>query len=122
MADEHARLSASESHRWMNCTGSVEKAKNEPRLQNAAATQGTGAHALLKTCIDQNKKPEEWLDKEFEFMDGETPTKLTVDQDMVDGVNVALRHVQTILEKHADAILELSLIHISEPTRLLSIS
>jgi hypothetical protein len=42
----HAKLSASSSHRWLNCTPSVELEKNFENKTSTAAEEGTLAHEL----------------------------------------------------------------------------
>ena len=43
---EHAKLSASSSHRWLNCGPSVRLEESFENTTNDAAEQGTAAHAL----------------------------------------------------------------------------
>ena len=46
MPDQHALLSASGAHRWLNCPPSAVLESREPESTSAAAEQGTVAHAL----------------------------------------------------------------------------
>lgn len=60
----HARLSASGSHRWINCPGSVKAEEGFPDTTSLAASEGTAAHELAElvlinggTCFDWIGKP-----------------------------------------------------------------
>lgn len=45
---KHAVLSASSSHRWLNCTPSAQLEKNFENKDTTAAAEGTAAHALCE--------------------------------------------------------------------------
>lgn len=73
MPDQHALLSASGAHRWLNCPLSAVLESREPAPSSAAAEQGTVAHALaewkLRRALHQAPgfKPEStWIDTEME--------------------------------------------------------
>lgn len=70
---EHAKLSASASHRWMECTPSAELEATFPEANSVYADEGSAAHALseykLKRFlkIKAGKKPKsEYDSQEFE--------------------------------------------------------
>ncbi|MDR6938675.1 hypothetical protein J2S36_000218 [Arcanobacterium hippocoleae] len=70
---DHALLSASGAHRWLNCTPSARLESGEPDSSSSAAEQGTAAHALaewkLRRALHQAStfKPEsDWIDEEME--------------------------------------------------------
>lgn len=70
---DHALLSASGAHRWLNCPPSAVLESREPDSSSAAAEQGTAAHALaewkLRRALHQAPtfKPEsDWIDAEME--------------------------------------------------------
>lgn len=46
MPEEHARLSASGSKKWLNCPGSIQMESEFPDKSSAFAEEGTTAHAL----------------------------------------------------------------------------
>lgn len=48
MPDKHAVLSASSSHRWLNCTPSAQLEKTYENKTTTAAEEGTAAHALCE--------------------------------------------------------------------------
>ena len=72
---DHALLSASGAHRWLNCTRSAVLESHEPDSTSDAAEQGTAAHALaewkLRRTLHQAPtfKPEsDWIDEEMEHL------------------------------------------------------
>lgn len=71
---DHALLSASGAHRWLNCTPSARLESGEPESTSAAAEQGTAAHALaehkLRRALKQrSKRPvSAWIDDEMETL------------------------------------------------------
>ncbi|WP_294731058.1 DUF2800 domain-containing protein [uncultured Faecalibaculum sp.] len=48
MPEVHAKVTASGSHRWLNCTASVERESHFPDSSSPAAAEGTEAHALAE--------------------------------------------------------------------------
>ena len=60
----HARLSASSSARWLNCTASVDQVSKYPNKSSPAAMEGTAAHELGDLCLSNpDKLPGEYLGK-----------------------------------------------------------
>lgn len=73
MPDQHALLSASGAHRWLNCPPSTVLESREPDSTSAMAEQGAVAHALsewkLRRALNDAPtfKPESgWIDTEME--------------------------------------------------------
>ena len=73
MPDQHALLSASGAHRWLNCPPSALAEAGLPDSSSAAAEQGTVAHALaewkLRRALHQAPamRPQStWIDAEME--------------------------------------------------------
>ncbi|MCD4557336.1 DUF2800 domain-containing protein [Schaalia sp. lx-100] len=69
----HALLSASSSHRWLNCTPSARLEADLPDSETQAAAQGTTAHALaewkLRKALGQEtgtRPADGWVDEEME--------------------------------------------------------
>lgn len=48
---EHAKLSPSSAHRWMNCPASAKKEAGVPNTSNFYAAQGTAAHQLIEELV-----------------------------------------------------------------------
>lgn len=71
---DHALLSASGAHRWLNCIPSARLESDEPESSSFAAEQGTAAHALaehkLRRALKQrSKRPvSTWIDDEMETL------------------------------------------------------
>ncbi len=90
---KHAKLSASSSHRWLACPGSVEANSSKKRESNAHALLGTSAHALLEVCLRTGADPQDYFGVVLgKDVDG-TPLN-EVDEAMIDGVGYALDYVQ----------------------------
>lgn len=51
----HARLSPSGAEKWMACPGSVAMEAGEPDSSNDYSDEGTAAHFLASTCLENNK-------------------------------------------------------------------
>ena len=51
MPEEHARLSASSSHRWLNCPGSASLEELYPSSTSVFAEEGTKAHAYAEQLL-----------------------------------------------------------------------
>ena len=56
MPEVHAKLSASGSHRWLNCTPSVSMEKDFPNNSSVYAAEGTLAHELGEISLLRNLK------------------------------------------------------------------
>lgn len=85
---KHAKLSASASHRWLVCPGSVRANEHKSFEQSVFALEGTSAHALLEVCLRLGADPEDFYD--WKLDKGLMP----VDEGMIDGVGYALDYVR----------------------------
>lgn len=65
MPEQHAFLSASSAHRWLNCTASPEMSKGIENKSTEYAEEGTTAHALAEAILTSN------VDKAFEARQSE---------------------------------------------------
>lgn len=97
MPAQHATLSASASHRWIACPGSIALSNSLPEAGsgNAASREGTMLHAVLEHCLRTGATPDAVkvsgysLDTDTNPVAGDTGDyELTPDQ--VDAVDVAL--------------------------------
>jgi len=94
---KHAVLSASASHRWLVCPGSVAANAGDKRESSPAAVEGTSAHALLEVCLRLDAEPEEFLGQVLDA--GLMP----VDDGMVDGVGYALDYTRAYVGNNPGA-------------------
>jgi hypothetical protein len=102
----HSLLGASGAHRWLNCPGSFRLSQQLPHAPPSIyAATGTLAHTLIEAS---------WKDGvslpvgEQQLVDGHT---ITVDQDLIDGVNVMLDYLQVIDRGLTDIEVQVSLEH-----------
>lgn len=114
-ARAHAKLSASQTKRWMTCPGSMRLIDDMPRNmrppQSQFAALGTAAHTLGEVCL-QARRPDSrdylgyWIHASGE-MQKRTPDPqevergewFQVDHDMTDAVDTYLRVVYEELER-----------------------
>lgn len=82
----HAKLSASGSHRWLNCPGSIKAEEGIPDTGSIHALEGTRAHNLAELCFEQNKFADEFLGEE---LDGGI-----IDDEMVAHINGYISYVR----------------------------
>lgn len=95
MKKAHAELSASGSHRWLNCPGSIEATKDLPEETSKYAEEGTKAHALL----------ERWI-KHLIKSDREFPMPKGYPKDMVNAVGIAMKEVDRQWQRGENGQLE----------------
>lgn len=99
---KHSPLGPSGSDRWMNCKGSVNLIAKLPRQRSSDfAEEGTAAHAVLARCLQTGEAA--WMQA------GKTVTvgknDYTVDEEMVEGVQVALDTVAALQQEYPDGFL-----------------
>lgn len=93
MSGVHARLSASSTHRWLNCPGSIRLAEGVKEAPSRYAAEGTFAHSIASDCLETNVDAVAFLGREEE-VEG---FKFTCDQEMVDAVQVYLDSVRACM-------------------------
>lgn len=106
MPDQHALLSASGAHRWLNCPPSAVLESRELDSTSAAAEQGTVAHALaewkLRRALNDAPtfKPESgWIDTEMEDL---TDDYVAFVQEHISLAREACGDPQVLIEQHLD--------------------
>lgn len=94
----HAKLSASESSRWINCPGSVRAIENLPpelqRKSSIEADRGTAAHSLAELAYAKKKPARYFLGKEI--------MGFVVNEDMADAVQVYLDIIKDLKKEFPD--------------------
>ena len=89
------KFSPSSSKRWMNCAGSVRLVAELPKKPSGKfALEGTAAHELASTCLENGDNADEWIGEEIEVED----EVFKVNQNMADAVQVYLDAVRQDLE------------------------
>lgn len=78
----HAKLSASGSSRWLNCTASVKVSEQYASTSSKFAEEGTCAHELAEICLkDLSKSPSDFIGQTL----NDAPS-VTVDSEMAEHV------------------------------------
>lgn len=88
----HAKLSASGSHRWLNCPGSVKAEENMPESNSPAASEGVCAHELAEHCLLNSV----WA----ETLIGELFNGIEVTREMADYVQQYVDYVKGFSGEH----------------------
>ncbi len=86
----HAKLSASGSARWLNCTGSVKAEQSFKDSSSPAAEYGTCAHELADIVLSTGKDIDSFLGQTL----SDAPS-VKVDQEMIDNVQGYVNYVQS---------------------------
>ncbi len=86
----HAKLSASGSARWLNCTGSVKAEQSFKDGSSPAAEYGTCAHELADIVLSTGKDIDSFLGQTL----SDAPS-VKVDQEMIDNVQGYVNYVQS---------------------------
>jgi hypothetical protein len=102
---QHAILSPSGAEKWMNCAGAPAMERGLPNDSNGYSDEGTAAHLLGSTCLEQGNNPEDYRGlkilvgerEDFDgaewYTEGTSATELmmvrrtyTVDDEMIDAI------------------------------------
>ena len=105
---KHARLSASGSHRWLACPGSILLEESYPEdVVSEFAEYGTAGHQLAQLCLEK-ERPATLFEGQV-FNESENfPEGFTVDTEMADAVQTYLDYCnslgggETHIEKRVD--------------------
>jgi hypothetical protein len=62
----HAKLGASNAHRWLYCSGSVKAEQGFVDKTSDFAYEGTCAHELSELALRHGKEPQDWIGKPLE--------------------------------------------------------
>lgn len=105
---DHAHFSASGSHKWLNCAGSLLMEKDIPNISTTFADEGTAAHELASWCLTKGLNAEHYKGTKLQIINGKyhpskkkLPEDITsesmwvVNDDMVENVQVYLDLVHT---------------------------
>ncbi len=98
---KHSSRGASSAHRWLNCAGSINLTEELARKglinfgSSRPAAEGTAAHLVLSTCMEDGSDAHEMADFEIAVEDW----VFTVDKEMIDGVQETLDWVRARIAK-----------------------
>ena len=84
----HAKLGASNAHRWLHCPGSVQAETGLSDKQSPHATEGSAAHALAEYCLDNGANPFDW-----EGCPAPEYNEITVDREMATSVREYMDYI-----------------------------
>ncbi len=88
----HAKLSASGSHTWLKCTGSIKAQENYPNSSSIYADQGSAAHELAEHCLFKDVNP-------FDYEDQPSPSypAIIIDREMCSSVQMYIDEINSIV-------------------------
>ena len=101
----HSKRGASGAHIWSKCKGQLNliealgKRNKLPKGGNIAAAEGTVAHTISSTALDEGSDAYDFLDMEFKCDEW----SFIVDKPMAEGIQVYLDYVRDILKRYPDA-------------------
>lgn len=91
----HAKLSASGSHRWAHCPGSIKAEEGIADRSSAAADEGTAAHELAELVLTGGGSCHDWINKPLIENNAHT-----VSQEMADYVQQYVDYVKSHSGQH----------------------
>lgn len=97
----HSTRGPSSAKRWSNCVGSpnlIAKLGDKARKSGIEAAEGSAAHALLATCLRGGEDAWEHQGQKIKIEQYE----FTVNQEMIDGVQLAIDFVRDKMAKFRD--------------------
>ncbi len=101
----HARLSPSGAHRWFACPGSPAAEAHFPRTSSIHADEGTAAHTLAEFCLQNDCAAADYLGGHVDIKKGKVSRReaegkdiFSIDEEMVDGVQLYVDTVRSLIE------------------------
>ena len=91
----HAKLSASGSHRWLHCPGSVKAEEGFSDKGSCFALEGTCAHELADLVLSNGGYCSDWIGKQLIENNA-----FTVDHEMADYVQIYVDYVLSLTGTH----------------------
>jgi len=98
---KHSSRGASSAHRWLNCPGQINLTEELARKglinfgSSRPAAEGTAAHLVLSTCMEDGSDAHEMADMEIAVEDW----VFIVDKEMIDGVQETLDWIRARIAK-----------------------
>lgn len=103
----HAKLSASGSHRWIHCAGSVKAEEGLPDKSSLFADEGSAAHELMEICLLTDVSAFDWEGRQLVEYNA-----ITVSREMAAGVQFYINYVRLFdsqnVEMHVEKRLDFS--------------
>jgi hypothetical protein len=96
---DHARLAPSASHRWLNCTASVEASQRYHDPQGEEAAEGTAAHWVLEQCLTGGYQPRDFLGRTIVVRENHVERRFVVDGDMAHDVDVGVDYIRSVAQQ-----------------------
>lgn len=115
---DHARLSASGAHRWMECPASVAMEDGLPDESSKFAEEGTVFHEVVAQCLISGDDPWGYRGRRFRVVNGKvwisedepasarSDNTYVVDQDMIEHVVDSINLVDDFTPHGADVYIE----------------
>jgi len=105
---DHAKLSASESARWLNCAGSI-KAIEQLDIKDTGsifAAEGTAAHSLAEICLTTKYDTSELEDSKI--------GGIVIDAEMIDNVQDYIDYIHALYDEDKDVLLVEELVQFTD--------
>lgn len=101
MSIAHAKLGASNAHRWLECSGSVKAEQGLVDKASSFAYEGTCAHELAELALNADCEPSDWIGKALV-----ENSEWVVDEDMASYVSVYTDYVRSMSKGADDTLYE----------------